>query len=230
MNAGYVYVIAFDNGMVKVGRTQDTNARFNSHEQIARSFGLKVTDRWESPRHGGWLENEQALMRLARELGGMPTTPEYFNGVSFDALAAKARELPYESPGTTQATQGAEVPQGCQGTEALLREEIAKLVLHVQDEWVTEDEATVWLANLIYPDRDFTRRLIGRYARKRLRAAIARKSDDGAAVPQVSEPGPPEPEPPQAAASHAFYGKVRPLLATGLTVGDALDRLAERAA
>lgn len=98
MNAGYVYVLAFDNGLVKVGQTRNARTRFNAHKQSARNFGLTVTGRWESPLHRGWLENERALKRIASELGGTPTTPEYFSGVSFDALTEKARDLPFEPP------------------------------------------------------------------------------------------------------------------------------------
>lgn len=98
MNAGLVYVLAFDNGLVKVGQTQNARSRFNSHNQTARNFGLTVTGRWESPLHVGWLANERALKRIAAELGGTPTTPEYFSGVNFDALTEKARELPFTPP------------------------------------------------------------------------------------------------------------------------------------
>lgn len=107
MNAGYVYVIAFDSGLIKVGQTKNARTRFNTHQRTARSFGLTVADRWESPLHVGWLENERALKRIASELGGKPTTPEYFSGVSFGALTEKARDLPFEPPAAAEATQDA---------------------------------------------------------------------------------------------------------------------------
>jgi predicted GIY-YIG superfamily endonuclease len=173
VNAGHIYVIAFSNGLVKVGQTQNVAARFSTHEQTARSFGLKMTDQWESPLHAGWLENEQALKRLARELGGQPTTPEYFSGIDFDALAKKARELPFDVPGDADLACEAEVSH-LEGTETMLREEITKAAGRVQCGWITEDEAADWLASLIYPDRGFSHRLLSRYARQRLRAGLKR--------------------------------------------------------
>jgi hypothetical protein len=111
MSGGYVYVIEFGNGTVKVGHTRAIANRLNTHERTARSFGLKVSRCWESPCHDGWLENERELMRLARELGGVPTTPEYFNGVSFDALVEKAGELPFPAPASAPAVVEAVAPQ-----------------------------------------------------------------------------------------------------------------------
>ena len=97
MNGGYVYVMAFDNGIVKVGRTQNIARRLIAHAQAAHNFGIAVTGKWVSPLHNGWIENEDALIRIAHELGARPTTPEFFNGVSFEVLTDKARQLPFTS-------------------------------------------------------------------------------------------------------------------------------------
>lgn len=98
MSAGYVYVLAFTNGTVKVGRTQDTGKRLNAHKSDARKFGLTVTDEWVSPLHTEWLENEADLKVLAASLGGTPLRQEYFKGVEFAAVAEKARELTFTPP------------------------------------------------------------------------------------------------------------------------------------
>ena len=98
MNAGYVYVLAFDNGTVKVGQTQNASQRLNSHKSSARGFGLTVTDEWVSPLHADWRANEDELKVIAANLGGTPTSQEYFKGVDFAAVVEKAQELTFTTP------------------------------------------------------------------------------------------------------------------------------------
>jgi hypothetical protein len=99
MNAGHVYVLAFDNGTVKVGQTQNASQRLSSHRSIAKGFGLTVTKEWVSPPHVGWRANEDALKAIATDLGGTPTSQEYFNGIDFDDVVEKAEvELTFTTP------------------------------------------------------------------------------------------------------------------------------------
>ena len=98
MNAGHIYVLAFDNGTVKVGQTKNAPQRLNTHKSNARSFGLTVINEWVSPLHAGCRANEDALKAIAASLGGRPTSPEYFSGVDFDAVVEKARELTFTTP------------------------------------------------------------------------------------------------------------------------------------
>ena len=99
MNAGHVYVLAFDNGTVKVGQTQNATQRLNSHKSAARGFGLTVTDEWVSPPHVGYRANEDALKAIAVNLGGTPTSQEYFNGVDWATVVEKAEvELTFATP------------------------------------------------------------------------------------------------------------------------------------
>ena len=99
MNAGYVYVMAFSNGTVKVGQTQNAGRRLSSHKSSARCFGLAVTGEWVSPLHAEWHANERALKEIAAGLGGTPVSLEYFSDIDFDVLVARARKLPF--PATT---------------------------------------------------------------------------------------------------------------------------------
>ena len=98
MNAGHVYVLAFDNGTVKVGQTQNATQRLNSHKSAARGFGLTVTDEWLSPLHVGWRANEDALKAIATGLGGTVANQEYFSGVDFAVVVEKAQELTFATP------------------------------------------------------------------------------------------------------------------------------------
>ena len=76
MSAGHVYVLAFDNGTVKVGQTKNATQRLNTHKSSARGFGLTVTDEWVSPLHAGYRANEDALKGIAASLGGTTTSQE----------------------------------------------------------------------------------------------------------------------------------------------------------
>lgn len=98
MISGYVYVIAFDDGTLKVGRSQDAEIRLRTHGQTAKGFGLSVTGKWSSPEHVGWVENEAALKALAEELGGVCRGDEWFTGVDFGELVARAANLKFSPP------------------------------------------------------------------------------------------------------------------------------------
>lgn len=100
MNGGYIYLMAFDNGIVKVGCARcakNIGRRLKTHAVGAHNFGITVIEKWVSPPHAGWAGNEDALIQAAHDLGGKPMTREYFKGVSFEALLEKARQLPFTS-------------------------------------------------------------------------------------------------------------------------------------
>jgi len=105
MNAGYVYVLAFDNGTVKVGQTQNASRRLGNHKSSARGFGLAVTDEWVSPLHADWRANEEALKAIATGLGGTPAGREYFSGVDFAAVVEKAEELTFPVPESGESSE-----------------------------------------------------------------------------------------------------------------------------
>ena len=96
--AGYVYVAALSNGTVKVGRSQDAVKRLAGHKTNARTLGLTVADSWTSPLHLEWLSNEDALKKIAADLGGVPEGREAFSGIEFAAVVEKARDLTFTDP------------------------------------------------------------------------------------------------------------------------------------
>lgn len=96
--AGHVYVIAFDNGIVKVGRTKDLRDRMRAHRGDGRKFGIEITDSWGSPLHVEWGTNEETLKELAVMHGGTPTCTEYFKGADYAAIVSAAGRLPFTSP------------------------------------------------------------------------------------------------------------------------------------
>jgi hypothetical protein len=98
VSAGYVYVLGFSNGSVKVGRSKNGQQRLGDHKSTARKFGLTVTDEWLSPAHVEWERNEEALKAIAADLGGIVAGREYFSGIEFAAVRDKAMTLPFTAP------------------------------------------------------------------------------------------------------------------------------------
>lgn len=100
MSVGHVYVIAFSNGEVKVGRSVNVKVRRWQHTSAARQRGLTVTGNWESPVHIEWDINEETLKLAAKMLGGTPigTAREYFTGLKWAEVVNLACRLPFTSP------------------------------------------------------------------------------------------------------------------------------------
>ena len=92
---GFVYVIEFSNGTVKVGRTENPDSRMSAHAAAGKKFGALITDKWLSPQHSEWLANETRLKGIAAELGGTVAAQEYFTGVGFADVVARAQELTF---------------------------------------------------------------------------------------------------------------------------------------
>jgi hypothetical protein len=92
---GYIYVIEFTDGTIKVGTTNNPPARLAAHRRSSISFGIDISRRWFSGIHENRLENEQLLIQAARALGGSSPTVEFFKGVRFDDIAGIAKRLKY---------------------------------------------------------------------------------------------------------------------------------------
>lgn len=92
---GYLYVVGFDNGLVKVGRTSNPKVRLSTIKGAARTHGATVVSNWLSPLHLSFKPNEKALIQAIREAGGSSAQREYFRGVAFDRAVAEASVLDY---------------------------------------------------------------------------------------------------------------------------------------
>jgi hypothetical protein len=89
---GYLYVIGFSSGPVKVGQTADPRRRFAEHRRDAGAYGVKISNFWISIAHSNYLANEVELIDLC--LGfGTPVKREYFHGADFDVVARGAADL-----------------------------------------------------------------------------------------------------------------------------------------
>lgn len=92
---GYIYVVEFNNGSLKVGRTANPRARLAHHRDHAKSFGIVCLKGWISPLHEEQVSNERDLISLMNRRGGRARRREFFAGVQFKDAVAMARTLPF---------------------------------------------------------------------------------------------------------------------------------------
>lgn len=76
---GFLYVIGFTPARIKVGRTNQPNARISTHVRYGR--GILGTDPqvWVSEPHQGFKANERALLAWCRIEAGTQDRSEWFD-------------------------------------------------------------------------------------------------------------------------------------------------------
>ena len=171
-DGGYIYVLCYDDGLVKVGRTRDARSRVTGHATTGKVFGRQLADWWVSPPHDGWRENEKALIGFAADLGA-PVAAEYFPGIGFDDIVARAKTLtfPPPDPAAAKAASRQEPPE--------LRQFIKDVQAQIRWGGNTEDEAAEELAEwLTRFAPGFARVLVERCVRDML-AADSQKAQEG---------------------------------------------------
>ncbi len=90
--AGYLYVLRFSTGIVKVGQTTNPASRLRTHHSEAKAYGAPIVDVWLSPPHGRYLRNETALIRYCASRAPRLRS-EYFHGLDFEDAVARATQL-----------------------------------------------------------------------------------------------------------------------------------------
>ncbi len=94
---GYIYVIEFTGGTVKVGRTKDAAQRLAQHARAADVHGAAVARHWFSERHMEFAANEKRLISFCMKHFGEPATgAESFSGADYAATVAYGETLPME--------------------------------------------------------------------------------------------------------------------------------------
>lgn len=96
-DGGYLYVIEFSTGVIKVGRTNDLDKRMNIHVKTAKLHLVSIARSWVSRRHLNFWENEGALIFYCREIYGEPIVGnEAFANADFDDIKDMAESLPFD--------------------------------------------------------------------------------------------------------------------------------------
>lgn len=82
---GHLYVVAFDSGVIKVGKAGNAESRLAAHAKT----GL-IRASWTSPRHLDCSKTERQLIAFCNEYGHLYGGREYFTGIAFDHACAYA--------------------------------------------------------------------------------------------------------------------------------------------
>lgn len=83
---GYVYVLLFMNGTVKVGRTTNPTARITSHRHDADAHGNPLTNYWVSKKLVNMEEAEHRLIAYCQDRGTCVAGKEWFRAVPYMEL------------------------------------------------------------------------------------------------------------------------------------------------
>ena len=99
-DAGFCYVIALSNGVVKAGRTNDLFSRYESHRVDAKNRGISIEAIAFTSQHESYKDTESRILERFIDVCESRMRKEYFTGVNFDDAA---RELCRYSDETTIA-------------------------------------------------------------------------------------------------------------------------------
>lgn len=102
---GYVYVLEFSSGVVKVGRTKRLEKRLGQHAQAAQVQRQRVQRSWVSPRHADYADSEQKLIDFCAGRWSLTSGSEYFADADYDEIAQFASILT-RAPAASVETRG----------------------------------------------------------------------------------------------------------------------------
>jgi hypothetical protein len=89
---GYLYVIQFASGVVKVGQTVEPRTRLAKHRRDAEAFGVPIVGLWLSPPHTNFVQNEIALIEECLKISQRYKN-EFFYSTDLDAVVKLATGL-----------------------------------------------------------------------------------------------------------------------------------------
>lgn len=116
---GYVYIVEFNDGTVKVGKAKNLQIRLANHRQDAEKFKLSIAQWWGSPLHRDYADTEKLLIEFASGTGDIHGGREYFTGVSFDRAVEFASSL-HLAP-TPSSVAAAEIEESEESTKEFVR-------------------------------------------------------------------------------------------------------------
>lgn len=93
---GYLYIIEFSTGLLKVGKTRNPAKRLDQHRHHAEAFGLSITRYWVSEAHDNYGENELRLISDMHEIGGVSNLVEYFSGVTLEEAVSTTASYQFD--------------------------------------------------------------------------------------------------------------------------------------
>lgn len=87
---GYVYLVSYSTGTVKVGYTQWPIKRLTALRRDADAFAITITEWWISEERADYIDLERRLLDVAEDLAASSKKREYFEGVDFGELKIRA--------------------------------------------------------------------------------------------------------------------------------------------
>lgn len=93
-DSGHLYLIQFDNGTVKAGRTSDLPTRFTKHARDSGRYGLRIVNHWSSQRFGDICLRERQLLDILARIGTRTEAGrEFFRDIPFSIAQYQAENL-----------------------------------------------------------------------------------------------------------------------------------------
>jgi predicted GIY-YIG superfamily endonuclease len=95
---GWLYVVAFSDGVIKVGRTSAAQERIKRHDWDAAKRGAKVVRWWISVKHSNLSQTESVLKQCCSRHWALFAGDEYFADADFDTAVTYAMFFTYARP------------------------------------------------------------------------------------------------------------------------------------
>jgi len=90
---GFVYVVEFESGAIKVGKSTNPTIRLRSLATMAAVHGTQVSRQWTSPKHAGFATSERRLIGFCKQHGQLARGREYFHALKFELVREFADSL-----------------------------------------------------------------------------------------------------------------------------------------
>ena len=88
---GYVYIIAFENGVTKVGQSGNPTSRIRSYSSYCDQAKTRVVNEWVSPILENANYEEQCMINSCLGFGKRAHGNEWFIGIDFEELVAHTK-------------------------------------------------------------------------------------------------------------------------------------------
>lgn len=92
---GYVYILLFKDGLLKVGFTANPAKRIDTHRGHSEGYGNPIVKGWLSPLHDNGIESEKELISRGTYWATSVNKSEYFAGIQFGRLVSFAQRLSF---------------------------------------------------------------------------------------------------------------------------------------
>ncbi|MEU9713942.1 hypothetical protein [Streptomyces sp. NPDC047976] len=95
---GWLYIVEFSDGVIKVGRTADARERIKRHGWDARRRGAEIGRWWISVKHSNVDETERVMKQCCLRHWKLFDGDEYFADADFDMAVTYAMFFKYARP------------------------------------------------------------------------------------------------------------------------------------